>query len=663
MNRTLAWVEKNVAQTRLRDSKTGKMVRADGQKMVAATFRHDTSRNLDPQLHTHAVLANMLQGGDGKWRTMANEKLYASKMLIGAIYRGELAREVKELGYGIEKTHADGRFEIAGVSRKVVEAFSTRRAAIVAAMNARGLGDPDANPRIAERAALMTRAHKRDVDHEGLRAHWEKQAEELGFDARALAHSALDRSALARTEPERTAGSEAPPQRSAASKGNGSLPGEVLPRISTSAAGADARPEAEGEPRKGEIAREAVAWAVAHLSEREAVFSRTGLLAAALAWDPGAVRVGDAERAVGELVENGALHAASRPVPGESLTTDKAVADEKETIALMLEGRDRGTAPMRARRVDKLLRKGPLTEGQKAAVKLILSEEDRVVGVQGYAGTGKTRMLNRARALLEKQGYELKGLAPSASAAQTLAAEADIETETLQRFLLRNAGVAEGRLTEKGAKAMRETFKRTVLVVDEGSLASTVQARNLLRIAREIRLPKVVLVGDGKQLDAVDAGKPFVQLQQAGMRTATMSEIMRQKEPALKEAVEASLAGDIKKAFEKLGPNIEAVEPKNLAGAAAARWLRLSPQDRERTGLMAPSHALRVQINDIVRQRLTREGNIDGKRLTVERLVSKGTPMRRRRSRAITPGGTWWFFTGPTSASALRKATNCGYWG
>ena len=75
---------------------------------------------------------------------------------------------------------------------------------------------------------------------------------------------------------------------------------------------------------------------------------------------------------------------------------------------------------MRARAVDKALRKGPLTGGQREAVKLILSEYDRTVGVQGYAGTGKTTMLNRARALLEKRGYEVKGLAPSASAARTL---------------------------------------------------------------------------------------------------------------------------------------------------------------------------------------------------------------------------------------------------
>ena len=106
----------------------GRMVRAGKQKAVIATFRHDTSRNLDPQLHTHAVIANMVQGEDGKWRTMANEKLYASKMLIGALYRAELARGLEALGYRVEKTHADGRFEIAGVPRPVIEAFSTRRA-------------------------------------------------------------------------------------------------------------------------------------------------------------------------------------------------------------------------------------------------------------------------------------------------------------------------------------------------------------------------------------------------------------------------------------------------------------------------------------------------------------------------------------------------------
>ena len=218
----------------------------------------------------------------------------------------------------------------------------------------------------------------------------------------------------------------------------------------------------------------------------------------------------------------------------------------------------------------------------------------------------------------------VRGLAPSASAVRTLATEAGIESETLQRFLARNAGVAEGRLTRKGAREMRAAFAKTILVVDEGSLASTVQARDLFRVANELRIPRVVLVGDSKQLDAVDAGKPFAQLQAAGMKTATMDEIMRQRDPALKEAVEASLKGDIQRAFEKLGDNVADVKPDNIAGAVAARWLALSEEARANTGVMAPSHELRQAINGHIRERLAHEGRIHGPAMESERLVSKG---------------------------------------
>ena len=600
--RALGWFENNAAETRMQDKATGRMVRVRGQKAVISTFRHDTSRNLDPALHTHSVIANMLKGADGKWRTMANESLYTSKMLLGALYRSELAGELKTLGYSIEKTHADGRFEIAGVPRETVEAFSTRRAEIEAAMEARGLGDTADNPHLAGRAALMTRAHKRDVDKAALREAWAKQAADLGFDAKALVASAVKRSRngaqIAHNHEQQAGRQELPGTKRQA---------ELFERA------------APAEP-----AREAVGWALAHLSERDAVFSSNDLFAAALAFNPGAASIGEVERSVAGLKREGRLHDAPALEGGGGLTTDTAVAQERETISLMRTGSGRGKAPMRGWMVDRHLRKGPLTAGQQQAVKLILSEKDRTVGVQGYAGTGKTRMLNRARTLAEKKGWRMVGLAPSASAAQTLAAESGIESETLQRFLARNAGVAQGRLRRKGAKALRATFAKTVLVVDEGSLASTVQARNLLRIASEIRIPKVVLVGDAKQLDAVDAGKPFAQLQQAGMKTAVMDEIMRQRNPDLKAAVMASLKGEIGKAFEKLGGHVAEVKPDNIAGAVAARWLRLSSGERDRTGVMAPSHELREGINAHIRERLAREGRIDGPAMETERLVSKG---------------------------------------
>ena len=604
VRRSLAWIEDNAAETRMRDPEIGRMVRAGDQAIVAATFRHDTSRNLDPQLHTHAVIANMVQGEDGKWRTMANEKLYASKMLIGALYRSELARGLEELGYAIEKTHADGRFEIAGVPRPVIEAFSTRRAEIEAAMDAQGLGDPAENQRAAERAALMTRSHKRDVDKEALRESWQRQAADLGFDANSVVNEARHW--------EWSYGG-----RSLASPGQHH---DVDPGITSEA-------------------DRAVAWATAHLSEREAVFARTDLLTATLAWSPGKVTIGEAEGAVERLEKAGTLHAARTPVLGDALTTDKALIDETETIALMERGQGRSKPVMRRWIAIPLLHNGRLTEGQKDAVTMILSSRDRVVGVQGYAGTGKTAMLDRARTLAERSGYRMIGLAPSASATATLESEAGIRSETLQRFLARNAGVLEGRLTRKGEREMRAAFRRTVLVVDESSLTSTVQTRDLLRIADSLRIPRVVLVGDEKQLDAVDAGKAFAQLQSAGMQTVVMDEILRQKDPALKEAVRASLAGDVRTAFDKLGDRVAEVKPDNLAGAAAARWLELSPAERENTGLMAPSHALRQTINGHIRERLARDGVIHGPALESERLVSRGyTNAEKSQASNYAPG-------------------------
>ena len=632
---TLGWVEKNVAETRMKDPVTGQMVRAGGQKIVAATFRHDTSRNLDPQLHTHAVVANMVKGEDEKWRSMANERLYGSKMLLGALYRSELAASLTRLGYDIEKTHADGRFEIAGVSRDTIETFSTRRAEIEAAMEERGLGTSGDNPRLAERASLMTRTRKRDIDRGELRGVWERQAADLGLDARALVAGAAGKSAepipeaVARAmEPggARESAAPVPDDIGAPEPGAGAAAPDAPSRMERPGKGsvqASGR-EAVAEGARGSPAAEAVAWAMAHLSEREAVFARNDMFAAVLAHAPGRVTMAEAEHEVAALEKAGTLHAVNIPGAEDSLATAKTVGEERETMASMHAGQGRGTAPMRGWQVQGHLNKGPLTAGQKEAVKLILSSDDRTVGVQGYAGSGKTTMLDRARVLAEKKGYRMIGLAPSASAVQTLASEAGIESETLQRFLARNAGVAEGRLTGKGAKEMRAAFAKTILVVDEGSLASTVQARDLLRIANEIRIPRVVLVGDAKQLDAVDAGKPFAQLQAAGMKTAVMDEIMRQRDPDLKAAVEASLAGEIGKAFEKLGSNVAEVKPDNIAGAVAARWLKLSPEARENTGVMAPSHALRQEINGHIRERLAREGRIHGPAMQSERLVSKG---------------------------------------
>ena len=628
VKRALDWFERNAAETRMRDPETGKMVRTGNQKAVIAMFRHDTSRNLDPALHTHSVIANMVRGEDGKWRTMANEGLYTSKMLLGALYRNELAGELKGLGYEVEKTHADGRFEIAGVSREVIDAFSTRRAEIVAAVESLGQGGTAANPDLARRAALMTRSHKRDVDKGELHRSWVLRAEELGFDAGSLVLSSHVRN-LREGEKAREAretqeeGKTRDGTMEAGMDGQGGT-GEMGNGGTHSPAIATPQTDLFDSGLSQTKDKKAVEWAVAHLSERDSVFSGRDLLTVSLSYDPGSTSLEKIEREIQALKTEHKIHDAPGLAGGDGLATGKAVADERETIFLMRQGQGRGSAVMRGWMVDRHLKGGPLTAGQKDAVRLILSGKDRTVGVQGYAGTGKTRMLDRARVLAAKKGWRMEGLAPSASAARTLADESGVSSETLQRFLARYSGVADGRLKKRGERELREKFGKTILVVDEGSLASTVQARDLLRISKILRIPKLVIVGDEKQLDAVDAGKPFFQLQEAGMRTAVMDQILRQRVSNLRIAVEETVAGNIGKAFGKLGPNIAEVKADNIAGAVAARWLRLTPEERERTGMMAPSHELREGINAHIRERLAREGRIAGPALTTQRLVSRG---------------------------------------
>ena len=382
-------------------------------------------------------------------------------------------------------------------------------------------------------------------------------------------------------------------------------------------------------------ALEAVTWAVESLSERQAVFSHADLLAATLGLDPGAVSIKAVEKTVERMEARGDLHAATEANHGRHWATDAVIAREAETIALMRAGQGTGKIVMKRWVVETKLHRGRLNEGQKEAVKGILASKDRVVGVQGYAGTGKTTMLGRMRDLAESRNYRVVGLAPSASAARTLEAESGIASETLQRFLARHAGIVEGRGTPKGLRNLRAAFDKTLLVVDESSLASTKQMRDLLKVATVLRVPRVVLVGDEKQLDGVEAGAPFAQLKRAGMRTATMEEIVRQRDADLKEAVRASLAGEVKTAFEKLGGRVSEAPKSELGMKVATRWLKGSPSERQATGVIAPTRALRDEINETIRDRLIREDAVHGPTRRGEKLVSRGLT-KAEMSRAST---------------------------
>ena len=257
-----------------------------------------------------------------------------------------------------------------------------------------------------------------------------------------------------------------------------------------------------------------------------------------------------------------------------------------------------------------------LTEGQAEAVRHILGSGDRIVGVQGRAGTGKTTMLKEVAGLSEQP---LTGLAPSAASARVLGEEAGIPTRTLQWFLVRYGDLADTDCLEEA----RAAFSGSVLAVDEASMIGTVAMERLVAIADKTGIARVVLVGDTAQLKAVSAGQPFALMQKGGMATAVMDEVLRQKDPDLKQAVARAREGEAGEAMTRLANRVIEHAREDLGAEAARAWLALPPEERDSCAVLAPTHAVRREINAAIREGLEEEGRLSGRTLTIQRLVDR----------------------------------------
>ncbi len=557
---TLDFIETRLLRTRRWSREERRSVQVNAPMLVAATFRHITSRNNDPQLHTHCVVANMTRD-DGQWRSAEIGLLRRSEKLIGAFYRNELAHRLRREGFALRPSMI-GRvpgFEISGWPRAALEAFSSRRRQILDYIREKGWRY---DARTAQAATLATRARKNEPRRAELEALWRDFAEERGLAKRTLRRIGVRHAA--------------PP-----------------------------------------TALE-IAWrALEQLEERASVFPARDAVALALAHSPGLYRLEEIEGAFAELQRDKRLLPAIRRGVGEAWTTARAVRAEREvrerTVANIGAVRSLSVASVSGEALQ------GLTEGQREAVRLILESRDRVVGVQGYAGTGKTVMLRRAVSCMGER--RVLGLAPSASAARTLSRETGLACRTLQWFLTRCEEVADGVADARALAALRERYRGAVVVVDEMSLAGTAQARALLRIAERLDIARLVLVGDSRQLRGVQAGQPFRQMQQAGLGVAEMDELRRQQDPDLLAAVQDMVEGEPGEALERLGGNLRELPAEEIAGMAARLWLRLSPGAREGTALLVPTRALRAGVEEAVREGLEAEGALGGASIEIETLV------------------------------------------
>jgi conjugative relaxase-like TrwC/TraI family protein len=533
-------------------------------QFAVATFEHDTARPVDgyaaPQLHTHAVIFNMTARADGTVRALQPQSLFESQQFATAVYQSDLMYRLRNLGYEI-KPGRSGAPEIKGYTQEYLDASSPRSQQIRDYVERSGFEGHEA----AQIAAHSTRDRKQILSpaeifaaHRELAAEYNNQADQVVAAARArsLAAHELDR------------------------------PKQVETR-----------------------AHETVTWARDKLFEREAVGDERAIFRDALRRGMGDVRYGEirasfeARRRAGEFQEIASWKHAS----GRLFTTQAVLRAERDVLRITRDGQNRVEPIIPIQQaIAHTDTYTHLNSAQRHAVEEILVSRDRVQGLQGWAGVGKTAALLSVREGVERSGYAVEGFAPTSRAARQLC-EAGVTADTMQGFLVR---------PQKASDRASHHF----YMVDESSLASTRQMREFLtKIGPEDR---VLLIGDTRQHQSVEAGKPFEQLVKAGMRTAKLEEIVRQKDPALKAVAERLAHGDVAAGIEMLEQQGRVKEIADSAERIRA-IAKSYAENPDGTLVVSPDNTSRRQINDAVHRELQARGVVSEENHSLRVLVPR----------------------------------------
>jgi conjugative relaxase-like TrwC/TraI family protein len=595
----LDYLERHGAATRVRAG--GEIRTVETGKLAVATFRHNTSRAQDPQLHTHAVILNATQDKAGAWRSLESLSFFRIYKDAGAIYRQALAQEARQLGYALREGKGS-MFELAAVPEAAIRQFSARGNQVEAALAERGKTRADATAAEKATLTLATRQAKQEIPREALVPGWRAQADAAGFG-----------------EAERMA---------AVAGAENSAVKECLRGLA--------------ETGRAEVAATlAVAAAARHLSEREAVFGAAALEARAGEHAGGKASAAEIAAAVGRARAGGELVARERGAAGQGFTTREAVATERRMLAIEHAGRDAAAAPHARQDAARIVTTAAFfaeaeghkwTEGQQAATIGLLAGSDRVAGVQGYAGTAKTTTVLATYAEgMRSAGYQVRAFAPTAAAAAVLGDAIGTDGDTVAKAVLTGE-----QLVAEAGKA------REAWIVDEASMVGARDMARLLGMAERADA-RVVLVGDVKQLGSVEAGRAFGQLQDAGMRTFVLDKIVRQQNDLTREAVQATIAGDGRRALDALdrggGRVAELADVGDRRFAMARDYAALSVKERERTLVMDTTREGRELLTEAIRAELRKDGTIRGEAVTVATLESKGlTREEARHARGYETG-------------------------
>lgn len=551
--RALAYMEETAAWTR-----TGRngVNRVPGDGFVAAGFRHRTSRDRDPLLHTHVLVTNSVRAADGRWRTIDSKGLYDHARTAGFLYQVELRHHLSDR-LGVTWGHIyHGTADIKGVDRALIDLFSKRRAAIEAELAEWGLTSAAA----AQIATLDTRQSKSDTpESEAMqRARWRTEATAAGLE--------FDVSAVIETGGKSAAPVDADVTRAF--------------RLLMS-------------PTFG-------------LTAEQSTFDRRDVLRGLAHALPSGVTVDEIDLLADRFLDQAdVLFVAERDRTGTRYTTKELWDLERRLVTLVARPAD-GTVRCERVAVDTAVRTRPsISDEQATAVRQLCLSGRPVDVVIAAAGTGKTFSLDAARDAWQHSGHTVIGCALAATAAEQLQEGSGIPSTTLAR------------LTGHLARQEAELSASTVVVVDEAGMVGTRDLAYLLHRAEQAGA-KVVLVGDPKQLPEIVAGGLLAHLD-TRQRVITLTENRRQQDPTERIALAELRAGDVDRAFTLLNDHGGVVTGDNadlVRDAMVADWWNHRQAGDD--ALMLARHNVDVDdLNRRARQLMAASGRLSSEPIVI----------------------------------------------
>jgi conjugative relaxase-like TrwC/TraI family protein len=538
-------------------SQRGNREKVRSENICAVVFEHHDAREATnsqhgpmPQLHHHTFITNFTRRPDGQWRALDNEQLYRSRPAIDAIYMSELSRNVQQLGYRIER-RADGAFELAGFARNQIEAFSERTQDIERKKLEKGI----TNPVAAKQITVETRKAKREHDPEVLKAEREALAAKHGID---LSYRPMA------------------PVRSF----------KVSPEMQ---------------------AQRSLDFALAHATNRTAAPDYREIITAALKHGMGATDLEHINRELNARQQARQLLGGSRsPIhPMGNFTTAEMIRLERENLALIRDGinlgrpvngiairnpKDGKLSTIGTDKAREWTQKRGLLPDQADAAFLTLTTPQWASVIEGLAGSTKTTTVGVIKEFAEGQGWAVRGFGTTSGSVNALT-DAGINAQTIAKTLA----------APMPAKAGREMW-----IVDESSLLATRPTNQLLKLARDRGVERVVFVGDQKQHLSIEAGSPVRQFLADNMAVAQLTTIRRQQDPELRRAVELAAAEQIPEAIDLLNQQKRIVEIPDTAKRyerIAADYLQ-AHEAGQRCLVVSPANDERKAINEAIRSTL-----------------------------------------------------------